>query len=106
MERAAGHGLFYYFGDAAAARDLSPALFPSVFGGLCAGGRQSSGQAGRVPALELECGKEGGLEHAGAGAVSTEAARRYCGREFSAAELDHIRELIEIRPALDRKSVV
>ena len=34
--------------------------------------------------------------------MSTEAARRYCGREFSAAEWDHIRELIEIRPALGR----
>ena len=54
-------------------------------------GRQSSGQPGGVPALELERGKEGGLEHAGAGAMSAEGARRYCGREFSPAELDHIR---------------
>ena len=34
--------------------------------------------------------------------MSTEAARRYCGREFSPAELDHIRELLELRPALGR----
>ncbi len=34
--------------------------------------------------------------------MSTEAARRYCGREFSAAELDHIRALLELRPALGR----
>ena len=32
--------------------------------------------------------------------MSTEAARRYCGREFSAAELDRIRELLELKPAL------
>ncbi|MFI5107018.1 MAG: transposase [Terriglobales bacterium] len=31
--------------------------------------------------------------------------RRYCGREFSPAELDHIRELLEIRPALGRVAV-
>ena len=95
-------GCFTILATLAAARDLSPALLPSVFGGLCAGGRQSSGQPGRVPALELERGKEGGLAHPGAGAVSTEAARRYCGREFSPAELDHIRELLELRPALGR----
>ena len=34
--------------------------------------------------------------------MSTEAARRYCGREFSSAELDHIRELLEIKPVLGR----
>ena len=34
--------------------------------------------------------------------MSTEAARRYCGREFSAAELDHIRKLLEFRPVLGR----
>src|ERR1019366_2667665 len=102
MERGAGHGLFYHSGDAPAARDLPPALFPSVFGSLCAGGRQSSKEPGGVPALEMECGKEGGLDHAGAGAMSAQGARRYCGREFSAAELDHIRELLELRPALGR----
>jgi hypothetical protein len=50
----------------------------------------------------MERGKEGGLEHAGAGAVSREAARRYCGREFSPAELDHIGQLLELRPVLGR----
>ena len=34
--------------------------------------------------------------------MSAQGARRYCGREFSAAELDHIRELLELRPALGR----
>jgi hypothetical protein len=34
--------------------------------------------------------------------MSTQAAQRYCGREFSAAELDHIRGLLELRPALGR----
>jgi uncharacterized protein DUF4338 len=34
--------------------------------------------------------------------MSTEAARRYCGREFSPAELDHIRALIELKPVLGR----
>src|SRR5215831_6933972 len=34
--------------------------------------------------------------------MSAEALRRYCGREFSAADLSHIRRLLEIRPALGR----
>jgi hypothetical protein len=34
--------------------------------------------------------------------MSAEGARRYCGREFSAAELDHIRQLVELRPVLGR----
>jgi hypothetical protein len=34
--------------------------------------------------------------------MSAQAARRYCGREFSAAELDHIRQLLELRPASGR----
>lgn len=34
--------------------------------------------------------------------MSAQAARRYCGREFSPAELDHIRELLELRPVLGR----
>jgi hypothetical protein len=34
--------------------------------------------------------------------MSAEAARRYCGREFSPAELDHIRKLLELRPVLGR----
>jgi hypothetical protein len=34
--------------------------------------------------------------------MNVEAARRYCGREFSPAELDRIRELLQIRPALGR----
>lgn len=34
--------------------------------------------------------------------MSAQAARRYCGREFSPAELDHIRQLLEIQPVLGR----
>jgi hypothetical protein len=34
--------------------------------------------------------------------MNVEAARRYCGREFSRAELDHIRELLELKPVLGR----
>jgi hypothetical protein len=34
--------------------------------------------------------------------MNVEAARRYCGREFSPAELDRIGELLQIRPALGR----
>jgi hypothetical protein len=34
--------------------------------------------------------------------MNVEAAPRYCGREFSPTELDHIRELLEIRPVLGR----
>jgi hypothetical protein len=34
--------------------------------------------------------------------MNVEAARRYCGREFSPAELDRIRELLQIQPALGR----
>ena len=34
--------------------------------------------------------------------MSAQAARRYCGREFSPAELDHIRELLELKPVLGR----
>ena len=30
------------------------------------------------------------------------APRRYCGREFSEAELDHIRQLLQLRPTLGR----
>jgi Druantia protein DruA len=30
------------------------------------------------------------------------AGRRYCGRDFSAADLDHIRQLLEIQPTLGR----
>ena len=34
--------------------------------------------------------------------MSTEPGRRYCGRELSGADLAHIRELLELRPALGR----
>ena len=34
--------------------------------------------------------------------MSGQAARRYCGREFSAAELDHIGQLLLVRPVLGR----
>lgn len=34
--------------------------------------------------------------------MRTEPGRRYCGREFSTADLAHIRELLQIRPALGR----
>ena len=37
--------------------------------------------------------------------MSGEAARRYCGREFSPAELKHIRELLEFRPILGRAAL-
>jgi hypothetical protein len=50
----------------------------------------------------MERGKEGGLEHAGAGAMNAQAAPRYCGREFSPAELDHIGQLLELKPVLGR----
>jgi len=34
--------------------------------------------------------------------MSAEAGRRYCGREFSLADLAHIRELLQLQPALGR----
>ena len=34
--------------------------------------------------------------------MSAQAGRRYCGREFSAADLTHIRELLQIKPVLGR----
>lgn len=34
--------------------------------------------------------------------MSAQALGRYCGREFSVADLDHIRQLLEIRPVLGR----
>jgi Druantia protein DruA len=34
--------------------------------------------------------------------MSGQAVRRYCGRAFSAAELDHIGQLLELRPVLGR----
>jgi len=34
--------------------------------------------------------------------MSAEVARRYCGREFSGAELAHIRQLLTLQPALGR----
>jgi len=34
--------------------------------------------------------------------MSAGGARRYCGREFSLADLDHIRALLELRPVLGR----
>jgi hypothetical protein len=50
----------------------------------------------------MERGKENGLEHSGASAMSDQALRRYCGRDFSPAEFDHIRQLLEFRPVLGR----
>ena len=44
----------------------------------------------------------GQMEDPGASAMSGAEGRRYCGREFSGAELAHIRGLLEIRPALGR----
>src|SRR4029079_2835635 len=38
----------------------------------------------------------------GASAMSGLASRRYCGREFSPAELDHIGQLLQLRPVLGR----
>jgi hypothetical protein len=37
--------------------------------------------------------------------MSDQAARRYCGREFSPAELDHIGELLKLRPVLRRTAL-
>jgi hypothetical protein len=34
--------------------------------------------------------------------MSSQSGRRYCGHEFSSADLDHIRELLQIRPVLGR----
>ncbi len=34
--------------------------------------------------------------------MSAEPGRRYCGREFSAVDLAHIRELLQIKPVLGR----
>jgi hypothetical protein len=34
--------------------------------------------------------------------MSAQSGRRYCGREFNPADLAHIRELLELRPALGR----
>jgi hypothetical protein len=34
--------------------------------------------------------------------MSAELGRRYCGRQFSVADLAHIRELLQIKPALGR----
>jgi hypothetical protein len=34
--------------------------------------------------------------------MSTEAGRRYCGREFRPADLAHIRQLLQVQPALGR----
>ena len=63
---------------------------------------QSPGPSGRVSALEVERGKAGSLVHSRASAMSAEAGRRYCGREFSAADLTHIRERLQIKPVLGR----
>ena len=37
--------------------------------------------------------------------MSQAVARRYCGRPFSPAEVDHIRALLELRPALGRTAL-
>jgi hypothetical protein len=34
--------------------------------------------------------------------MSAQLARRYCGRDFTPAELEHIRQLLELRPILGR----
>ena len=34
--------------------------------------------------------------------MSAEVGGRYCGREFSGAELAHIRQLLRLQPALGR----
>ena len=34
--------------------------------------------------------------------MSAQPPWRYCGRQFSAADLAHIRELLQIKPALNR----
>jgi hypothetical protein len=50
----------------------------------------------------MECGKAGGVANPGASAMTAEPGRRYCGREFSAADLAQIRELLQSKPALGR----
>jgi hypothetical protein len=50
----------------------------------------------------MERAKAGGVANPGASAMSAEGGRRYCGREFSAADLGHIRELLQIKPLLGR----
>ena len=34
--------------------------------------------------------------------MSAESGRRYCGREFSPADLAHIRQLLQLQPVLGR----
>jgi hypothetical protein len=50
----------------------------------------------------MEPGTTGSLAQFGASAMSAESGRRYCGREFSAAELAHIRGLLALQPVLGR----
>jgi Domain of unknown function (DUF4338) len=50
----------------------------------------------------MERGKVGDVANPRASAMSAEPGRRYCGREFSAADLAHIRELLQIQPVLGR----
>jgi Druantia protein DruA len=49
-----------------------------------------------------ERSKAGTVANSGASAMRVEPPGRYCGRQFSAADLAHIRELLQIKPALSR----
>jgi len=50
----------------------------------------------------MECGTARGLPSPGATALKPEPPRRYCGRDFSAADLAHLQELLGRQPALNR----
>src|SRR5258708_3196997 len=53
-----------------------------------------------------ERSKAGTVANSGASAMRVEPPGRYCGREFSAADLAHIRELLQIQPALSRVALL
>ena len=50
----------------------------------------------------MERGKARGLQGQWAAAMNAEPSRRYCGRDFIAADLAHIQELLRRQPALNR----
>ena len=81
---------------------ICPRCYFQAYFEACAPGRPGPRCAGRVPALEMEPGTAGGLAHPGASAMSAEPERRYCGRQFSAVDLAHIRALLQLQPTLGR----
>jgi hypothetical protein len=68
-------------------------------GDFCGPRGPSPGGFGGVPALEIERGKTGKLATQ---AVRSAGVCRYCGRDFSAEELEHIRQLLGLKPPLNR----